>query len=268
MVGNGKRHRLTLHVEGRGACSARAATDAVSARATERAAPALPSDFEKLATCQLRGDVSRQLLVQHVCDSLCSEALLHEDSLEVAALVGATMRHGGVEDAALGARLPMPGRDTTANLDLHVSHTIEHGPVKLAFGTLSVAVPGAHIVTSVSALRVHCLLGEHSYSLSAHLTPMGPRAHSECHQQRGGECVAVRKLPRMAPGARAQPGTLSHRNHRLDCQETHSQNVLVGARMPVAEQEFCTHELLSRKVARISTRSKSDGRTVHTVFFR
>jgi len=201
MVCNGKRHRLTLHVEGRGACSARATTDVVSARATtERAAPALPSDFEKLGTCQLRGDVSRQLLVQHVCDSVCSEAMLHEDSLQVAALVGAVMQHGGVEDAPPGARLPMPGRDTSANLELNVSHTIEHGPVKLAFGTLSVAVTGAHILTSVGALRVHCLLGVHTYSLSAQLTPMGPRAHSECHEQRGGECVAVRKRENWSHG--------------------------------------------------------------------
>jgi len=70
------------------------------------------------------------------------------------------------------------------------------------------------------------------------------------------------------PTGRAQPGTLSHRNHRLDCQEAHTCNVQDVTRTAAAEQLFYTREVLSRKVARMSTADRGGAATVYTVFVR
>ena len=78
----------------------------------------------------------------------------------------------------------------------------------------------------------------------------------------------MRDAPRVQPTGRAQPGTLSHRNHRLECQEAHACNVQHVTRAAAAEQLFCTREVLSRKVARMSTADRGGAATVYTVFVR
>jgi len=263
MNNNRKLHRLTMHVEGRGGGASLERDDG-----GERAAALGRADFEKVVTTDVRGDVSRLLLFQLVCDIMCAETLLHENSQEVASMIGAAVELGSVADAPHGALLPLVGRDTSANLQLAVSHTLEHGNVKLALGVLSVAVDGARMVTSVSALRMDCELGAQAFCLSAQLTPKGKCAHCECFRQDAGECTAVQKAAAMPPVGRAQPGTLSHYNHRLNCQQEHARNLLLSAKIPLAEQEFSTREVLSRKVARISTQRKGCAQAVHTVFFR
>jgi len=73
------RFRLTMHIEGR------EAEDAASQGAR-------PADFETILTTELRGEVSREELMEHVCECVCSEGVLHEDSMEVACLLGVAMR--------------------------------------------------------------------------------------------------------------------------------------------------------------------------------
>ena len=188
--------------------------------------------------------------------------------MDVASLIGMAVFEGTVVDARPGALLPLVGRDTSAQLQLAVSHTLEHEGVAFAFGSLCVAVPEAQILTSVGALRMHCRVGDQWYVVSAQLTPSTHGTYSECHRQNDGACTRVRDAPRVNPSARAQPGTLSHRNHRLNCQETHSCNVHHVTRIAAAQQLFCTREVLSRKVARLSTAGQGGAATVHTVFFR
>jgi len=104
-------HRLTLHVEGRGGGALM-----LSDGARELAAAPGLADFEKIATTELRGDVSRLLLFQQVCDIMCTEALLYEDSVEVATQIATAVELGSVVDAAPGSRQPLVGRGTSANL--------------------------------------------------------------------------------------------------------------------------------------------------------
>jgi len=187
--------------------------------------------------------VSREQLLQLVCECVCAEAVLHEDSMEVASLIDAAMQDGSVLAAPPGTLLPLVGRETSASLQLAVTHTIEHESVKVAFCALCVAVPEALIRTSVSALRVESRVGDQQYVLTEQLTPTGCSAYSKCHWQTGGECTAVKKMPRTQRTGRAQPGTLSHRNHRLHCQEAHARNVQHAAHIPAAEQPFSTREV-------------------------
>jgi len=250
-----KSYRLTLHAEGRGdseTCDAEGA----------------PADFEKILCTEVCGEVSRELLVQHICDCICMQELLHEDSMQVASLIGVALHEGTVVDARPGAVLPLVGRDTSAQLQLAVSHTLDHGGVALGFGSLCVAVPEAQIHTSAKALRMDCRAGDQRYVVCAQLTPSTRGAYSECHRQKDRACTRVRDAPRVPPTERAQPGTLSHRNHRLNCQETHSCNVRHVTRVAAAQQPFCTREVLSRKVARLSTAGLPGAATVHTLFFR
>ena len=249
-------YRLTLHTEGR--------IDGAAGGAGEQPA----ADFEKILTTEVRGEVSREQLVQHVCECIGAQMLLHEDSTQVVSLVGAAVQHGVVAVAQPGALLPLVGRETSAQIKLAVTHALEHEGVSLAFGSLCVAVPEAQIQTSVGALRMDCRVGDQRYVLSAQLTPCSRGAYSECHRQQGGVCTRVRDAPRVQPTGRAQPGTLSHRNHRLDCQEAHARNVLHVTRTAAAEQQFCTREVLSRKVARMRTAGRGGAATVHTVFVR
>jgi len=256
-------HRLTLHVEGRGGGALM-----LSDGARELAAAPGLADFEKIATTELRGDVSRLLLFQQVCDIMCTEALLYEDSVEVATQIATAVELGSVVDAAPGSRQPLVGRGTSANLQLAVSHTLEHGSVRLALGVLCVAVDGAMLQTSVSALRMDCQHGAQTFCLTAQLTPKGHSAYSESFLQTGSECKALRGKQATPRVQKAQAGTLSHYNHRVNCQQVHSQNVLQAAKIPASELDFSTRELLSRKVSRISTPKKDGAETVHTVFFR
>jgi len=255
MPGSKKRFRLTVHIEGR---------EGGEACGTEGARPA---DFETILTTELRGEVSRERLLQQVCECVCGEGVLHENSTEVASRIDAAMHEGVVLAAPRGTQLPLAGRATSANLQLAVTHTVAHGDVRVAFGALCVAVPAALIHTVVNAVRVESAVGDQQYVLTAQLTPAGCCAYAECYQQAGCECAAVKNTPRALPTARAQPGTLSHRNHSFNCQEAHARNVLHAARIPVAEQAFGTREVLSRKVARLSTPGWG-AETVHTVFFR
>jgi len=249
------RFRLTMHIEGR--------------EALDAASPgALPADFESILTTELRGEVSREELMEHVGECLCSEGVLHEDSMEVACLLGAAMQDGTVVAESEGTLLPLVGRDTSANLQLAVSHSVAHEGVRVAFGALCVAVPAGLIRTAVTALRVDSEVGARRYVVTAQLTPAACGAYSECHRQTGGTCAAVAKAPGAQPTARMQPGTLSHRNHRLNCQEAHGRNVLHAARIAVGRQEFAAREVLSRKVALMSTPGRAAAETVHTVFFR
>jgi len=232
-----------------------------------------PADFETILTTELRGEVSRERLLQQVCECVCGEGVLHENSTEVASRIDAAMHEGAVLAAPPGTELPLAGRATSANLRLAVTHTVAHADVRVAFGALCVAVPAALTVpaavirTAVNAVRVESAVGDQRYVLTAQLTPAGCCAYAECYRQAGCECAAVKNTPRAPPTARAQPGTLSHRNHRLNCQEAHARNVLHAARIPLAEQAFGTREVLSRKVARLSTPGRG-AETVHTVFFR
>jgi len=134
-----KNYRLKLHSEGRNDGAARGAGEKP------------PADFEKILTTEVRGEVSREQLVQHVCECIGAEVLLHEDSMQVVSLVGAAVQDGIVAVAQPGALLPLVGRETSAQMQLAVTHTLEHGGVSLAFGSLCVAVPEAQIHTSVGA---------------------------------------------------------------------------------------------------------------------
>ena len=188
--------------------------------------------------------------------------------MEVASRIDVTMHKSVVLAAPPGTQLPLVGRATSANLQLAVTHTVAHEDVRVAFGALCVAVPAALIRTAVNAVRVESAVGDQQYVLTAQLTPAGCCAYAECYRQAGCECAAVKNTPRAPPTARAQPGTLSHRNHRLNCQEAHARNVLHAARIAVGRQEFAAREVLSRKVALMSTPGRGGAETVHTVFFR
>jgi len=255
MPSKNKSYRLTLHVEGRGDSETRGAEGATA-------------DFEKILCTEVRGEVSREHFAPLVCDCICEEQLLHEDSMEVASLVGVALDEGTVVDAQPGAVLPLVGRDTSAKLQLAVSHTLIHGDVALGFGALCVAVPGAQIDTAAKALRMDCRVGDQRYVVSAQLTPSTRGAYSECYRQKDGACIRERVAPIVPRTQGAQPGTLSHRNHRRNCKETHSCNVQHATQVAAAQQPFCTREVLSRKVALLSTAGLRGATTVHTVFFR
>jgi hypothetical protein len=242
------RFRLTMHIEGREALDA--------------------ADFETILTTEVRGEVSREELTEFVCGCVCSEGVLHEDSMEVACLVGAAMRDGALVAEPAGTLLPLVGRDTSAKMQLAVSHSVAHEGVRVAFGKLCVAVPAGLIRTAVTALRVDSEVGARRYAVTAQLTPALCGAYSECHWQAKGACKAVARAPRAQATARLQPGTLSHRNHRLNCQEAHGRNVQHAARIAVGRQQFAAREVLSRKVALMSTSGRGGAETVHTVFFR
>ena len=63
MPGSKKRFQLTVHIEGQ---------EDGEACGTEGARPA---DFETILTTELRGEVSRERLVQQVCECVCGEGV-------------------------------------------------------------------------------------------------------------------------------------------------------------------------------------------------
>jgi len=275
---------VTLHVEGRSL-----APDTPSPWAES-------ADFEKVLTAELVGAVTRVGLVHSVCGWVCSEELLHEHSAAVAALIAEAVRDGAVCAAPPGTLLPLVGRDTRAQLALGVEHTLAHdaapGSVALALGSLCVALGAAgtaagaeagaeagagaavaQLRTAVPAVRIECTLGPLVFVLSAQLAPARASAYSECHLQLAGASEARHVASAAPPALRPrEPGArapLSHRCHRIECQEEHGSNVRRVARTAAAAHGFAARALLSRKVSLLSTATgDAGGATVHTIFFR
>ena len=243
-------------------------------------ASAGPADFETILTADISGALTRVQRVERVCGWLCSEALLHEHSEQVAASIQVAVQTGTVQPAAAGLLLPLLGRDTSPMLRLHVQHELVHEDVCLALGSLAVAVPGGSVASMVPALLIQVSAGDLVFRVSAQLSPL-PRAgmYSECHHQLGAECAAVRvgavgALAHASASATTPQGALgsaptarSHRSHRLRCQEAHRSDMRLTGVVP-AELPDTVQEVLSRKVSVLSTASENGCEHVHTVFFR
>lgn len=254
------RCRVNVHVEGRNS-----ANDPADAKH-------ITSDFEKVLTTELFGRVSRLDLLQHMCAWVCSENLLHEHSVDVSHNIINAVRDGTVQATTCQTELPLVGHSTSASLRLSVAHTLLHENVAVAFGSLCVAVPGDTLQTSVCAIRVECTLADKCFRLSAHISPLeahGP--YSECFRQTSAQCFPV--LSSFPPSPlQARVGgkkTLSHRTHRVNCQQAHAVHVGLACESDKAQHSFCTQQVLSRKVSLISTQTNNQqAETIHTVFFR
>jgi len=187
---------------------------------------------------------------------------------------------GTVQPAAVGLLLPLDGRHTSQLLRLHVQHELAHEGVRLALGSLAVAVPGVSVATMVPALLIEVAVGDSVFRVSAQLSPL-PRAgmYSECHHQVGAECAAVRvgvagALAHASANATTPlsahsgaPAARSHRSHRLRCQDEHRSDMRLAGVAPAALPDT-VQVVLSRKVSVLSTASQHGDEHVNTVFFR
>ena len=80
-----------------------------------------------MLTTGLSGPVSRIMLQQRICRWMCSEALLHEHSEEVAMNIQNAVQGGTVQAAAPGTRACLVWRDTSPDLWLKVNHELVMG---------------------------------------------------------------------------------------------------------------------------------------------
>jgi len=255
------RFRVTLHAEGLN-----------SKNVLPEAQPNSP-DFEKVLTTELFGPVSRLDLLQHISAWVCSENLLHEHSAEVSHRIINAVRNGIVHDNAELTNIPLVGRSTSPSLMLQVEQTLLHENVALALGSLCILVPGDTIKTSVGAVRVDCTVEDESFRLSAQISPLKVHGlYSECFRQTRVQCASVTPprvpmlLQHRAPGSKK---TLSHRTHRLNCQQVHAANVRLASKSDTAQHSFSTQEVLSRKISLFSTKTNGAAEeSIHTIFFR
>jgi hypothetical protein len=230
-------------------------------------------DFEKVLTTELFGPVSRVDLLQHICAWVCTENLLHEHSTEVSHRIISAVRNGIVQDNTELTKIPLVGRSTSPSLMLRVDKTLVHDNVALALGSLCIAVPGDTIQTSVCAIRVDCTVEDESFRLSAQISPLKVHGlYSECFRQTRVQCASVTPpcvpmlLQHRTPGSKK---TLSHRTHRLNCQQVHAANVRLASKSDTAQHSFGTQEVLSRKISLLSTKTNGAAEEcIHTVFFR
>jgi len=212
------RHRVIMQVEGRNNHD-----EPVTAYAKT-------ADFEKVLNTELCGHVSRIQLVQRICGWICSEALLHEHSEEVAMMIQSTVQQSAVQAAAPGTKACLVGRDTSPDLWLKVDHEIVMGGVALALGSLAVGVINSCLETSVPALRIVCALDNDTFVISTHMTPvLALGSYSKCHCQNDSHCTAVRVGAPLVPGQSGPLRAQSHRSRRLQSQAEHKSDVLAHA---------------------------------------
>jgi len=268
MTTDANRHRVIMHVEGR------------NNHEEPSTAYAQTADFEKVLTTELCGHVSRLQLVQRICGWICSEALLHEHSEDVAMMIQNTVEQGTVHAAAPGTKACLVGRDTSPDMWLKVDHELVQGGVALALGSLVVAVDNACLETSVPALRIVCALDNDTFVISTHLTPvLALASYSECHCQKDGHCTAMRVGAPLGPANSGPFRAQSHRDRRLQSQAEHKRDVLahaaehatgdVGTVDKGTGDVGLLQKVLSRKVTIMTSPQGQHGLgAIHTVFFR
>jgi len=257
------RHRVIMHVEGRNKHD-----EPVTAYAQT-------ADFEKVLTTELCGHVSRIQIVQRICAWICSEALLHEHSEEVAMMIQNTVQQGAVQAAAPGTKACLVGRDTSPDMWLKVDHELVMGGVALALGSLVVGFDNSCLETSVPALRIVCALDKDTFVISTHLTPvLALGSYSECHCQKDSHCTAVRIGAPLGPGQSGPFRAQSHRDRRLQSQAEHKRDVLAHATVHATGDVGTgdvglVQKVLSRKVTIMTSSQGQNGLgAIHTVFFR